>query len=503
MTHTIFKPTAHLLFLSLATLSACSSGGGSQGGDAFQLTVNTGTVNTTSAWVEWDTSLPTTGELEYGIGGVFDQSVLSPTESTHHAVLLNGLTSNTNYQFRVSALTVDGLSVTSRVESFLTATPAPIQPQSDDFFSNNLAQSRWTLVDPTGAAQVRMLASSTGEGVLEFSVPSGVQSTPWMTLDAARLVQHVDDTDVSVEVTFLGAMADNGTGQGLVFEQDESNFARFEFIYNSDKVQVFAATFGNGSLRNMDFVDVQTGPWPSGSPLSMRVTRTGDSFVQEYSPDGLNWSVGATLVSHMELDRTGLLLAAEGPQAAGMTMRVDSFEASQDPISVEDGQKVQDLDAPYLYGMEVQVLDSNTAQLSWNTDEVASGQIEFGRTTEYLDGAIDLSTLAFHQNTLITVLEPSTTYRLRITAMDPAGFSTQVLREITTPADNTVGSPSLEVWQSTDNGNGTRTMRFGQNGFGQPQVNVLGNLSDADEDRVAQVCTLEYRLNGGAWVPVA
>ncbi|MDF1837749.1 MAG: hypothetical protein P1V35_07775 [Planctomycetota bacterium] len=497
--------TAHALIAVLATLASCSSGGGggssSGGGGALNLTVNLGIVDATSAVVSWDTNVPSTGEIFFGENAPFAQSVVSNVEALHHEVTLSGLTSNTPYQFTISAATTDGLTTQSPTQAFATDTASALE--ADDFFANNLDQGRWNLVDPTGAAQLRMLASSTGEGHLELAVPAGVVSSSWMSLQAARLTQPVQDNNQSLQAIFVGGMSNNGTGQGLIFEQDESNFARFDFAYNGSKLQLFAATFSNGSLNRMEFSDLQNGAWPAGSPLGMRVTRTGNSYFQEYSLDGLNWLAGPTLTSNMAVAHAGVVAVAEGAPPAGITMVVDSVESSANPILNEDGLKAADGEGPFVHALQVQALDSANVQLSWSTDEIASAQVEFGRTNQYLDGSISLSNLQFAQSGMLTNLLANTTYFLRITTMDPSGRSSAKLSQVTTPADNTVGSPSLTVWQSTDNGDGTRTVRFGDLGFAQPQINVQGNVQDADEVRLINTVDLHYRLNGGAWVSLA
>ncbi len=500
------RTTTNLLIALVATLASCSSGGESGsdpvvGGEVLSLNVSTGTADASSVLITWDTNLPSTGDIFFGEQLPFSQSAASNTAALHHEVTLSGLTSGTTYQFFVQAATADGLVVDSSLLGFVTA--APTSQDSDDFFANNLDLSRWSLVDPTGAAEVNMLASSTGEGHLQFSVPAGVASSPWMTLDAARLTQAVQDEDQSLQAIFRGAMGDNGTGQGLVFEEDESNFARFEFVYNSNKLQLFAAVFANGSLQNMQFTDLQTGPWAAGGTLGMRVDRVGNAYKQKYTLDGLNWILGPTLTSNMVLGRAGILLASEGNPPAGITMIIDSFQNNASPISNEDGQMALDDRGPFVHGLKVQALDASNVQLSWNTDELASGQVEFGRTSQYLDGQNVLGSMLHSQGTMLTNLLADTTYFLRITSMDDQGHSSVKLAQVTTAPDDTIGSPSLSVWQSTDNGNGTRTVRFGDLGFAQPQVNVLGNVQDADEARLVDTVALDYRLNGGAWISLA
>lgn len=65
-------------------------------------------------------------------------------------------------------------------------------------------------------------------------------------------------------------------------------------------------------------------------------------------------------------------------------------------------------------------------------------------------------------------------------------LSAEGVDDILSPA---AGGPTIEVWY-VDQSN---TLSFGQNGNPQPQINILGNVNDADG-----VATLTYRLNNGS-----
>ncbi|MCP5020870.1 MAG: fibronectin type III domain-containing protein [bacterium] len=496
--------TAKIAYALIATLASCSSGGGGSDptGATLNVTTISGTAGANSILVTWDTNLPSTGELFFGEQAPYTQSIASSSNALHHEVTLTGLNPATTYNYFVRALTTIGLEAESVVQTTAT-TNGTVASASDDFFANNLNLDRWQLVDPTNSAQVRMLSSISNNGQMKFGVPSGVSSSPWMNLNAARLTQTVQNEDITVQAIFTGAMADNGTGQGFVFEEDENNFARFEFVYNSNEVQLFAAVFAGGSLRDMQYSNVHSGAWTAGAPLGLRVVRRGNFYTQEYSLDGSSWLVGPTLTSNMVVSAAGLMVAAEGSPSPGFTMVVDYFETASTPIINEDGQKAMDVEGPFVHNLKVQALDAFNVQLSWHTDEISSADIQYGRTLQYLDGVHHLTSQQFSQSTTLTSLLADTTYFLRITSMDHQGHSSVTLAEVTTPADNTIGSPFLSVWQSTDNGNGTRTVRFGDLGFAQPQINIQGNVQDADEVRLINTVTLDYQLNGGPWTSLA
>ena len=111
--------------------------------------------------------------------------------------------------------------------------------------------------------------------------------------------------------------------------------------------------------------------------------------------------------------------------------------------------------------------------------------------------------MAFQGQAAINGLQANSTYFVQIRALDALGQFSNETFQVSTPSDSTVGAPTFTLWDMPLDGAGTPVARFGDLGFAQPQVNLLGNLQDEDEDRVAQTVTLEYRLGTGPWNAVA
>ena len=505
-------PRLRLLTLTglLSVASSCGSGGGSPGPvdppgppPTLELGQPSALAGLQSATLDWTTNLPTTALVEfYPTEPEATPQVIQVLDlKTQHQLDLTGLTPETTYSYRVTAYGLSGQMVAS---GFLNFTTDPLPKfESDDFYANNLRPDRWTFEDPLGGAELRMLTGSTGEGIMELSVPPGVNSSPWLTLNGARLTQQVEDQDVSIEAMFLSALDQNATGKGLVFEEDDQNWARFDFAFNGGKVQLFAAVFVNGQLQNMVFSNLQTGPWLEGNPLGMRVTRTGNNYLQEYSLDGLTWLPGPTMVSTMTLHKAGLFIAAEGNPPGGITAKVDYVQNQAYPIQNEDGVLAPDVYGPLIYGTTGTVLGPHSVDLAWGTEEPANAEIRYGQTPQMTGGLVTLSSLEYAQTSLIMGLDADTMYFFEIKSLDPLSQeSTEVIARTTAP-DNTIGSPEIAIWDADTDSMGNPVLRFGQRGFAQPQVNLLGNVTDPDEVRLVQTVTLEYRLNQGPWLALA
>jgi hypothetical protein len=76
-----------------------------------------------------------------------------------------------------------------------------------------------------------------------------------------------------------------------------------------------------------------------------------------------------------------------------------------------------DTTAPVISGVSVNTIATSSARISWNTNENATGSIDYGTTTLY-GSNIASATLATSQNITVTGLEPSTVYHFRVTAED-------------------------------------------------------------------------------------
>ncbi|MEZ6021587.1 MAG: hypothetical protein R3F17_16275, partial [Planctomycetota bacterium] len=343
----------------------------------------------------------------------------------------------------------------------------------------------------------------TGEGVLEYEVPVGVHSSPWLTLDATRLTQRVPNSDLALEVVFESGMDREATGQGLVFEQDDQTWARFDFAFNANKLQIFGGTFAGGVLQNMHTTNLQTGAWLDGETLAMRVTRTGNQFVQQYSLQGGPWTTAATFNLPMELNYAGIMLASEGDPSEGIVSRIDSIQNLASPLVNEDGTLATDATGPYPYVAEALHLGDGLVRLAWSTDEPANAVLHYGPTPAMAEGSIDFATDAFQHEWWLGGLELDSQYSFQIESFDALGNRSTKDLIVDVPAEAPLGSPAIALWSQSQTVQGITTVRFGDLGFAQPQINLLGNVSDDDEDRLIQHVTLEYQLDGGAWLPLA
>lgn len=201
--------------------------------------------------------------------------------------------------------------------------------ESDDFNSNSL-DSRWTFVNPLNDGSFNLIGAGTGDAYLELFVPGGTTHNIWKTAkNAVRVMQPAANTDFEVEVKFGSEPLQPLQMQGILVEQDENNWLRFDIFYDDGTLNVFAGSTINGNSRQKIRVGVA-----AGSASYLRVNREGDVWSLDYSADGVNWTTAGNFTQALAVNSTGTFVGNSGP---AFTSQVDYFFNTAAPIVPEDG----------------------------------------------------------------------------------------------------------------------------------------------------------------------
>ncbi|MFZ3384374.1 MAG: DUF1349 domain-containing protein, partial [Candidatus Methanoperedens sp.] len=159
---------------------------------------------------------------------------------------------------------------------------------SDDFNSPTLNESLWKTVDPRNDAQFSMVNTGSPYASLSITIPEGTSHDVYNGNLAPRIMQAAGNSDFEVEVKFQSLMNKTFQMQGIIIEQDELNFLRFDFHSKGQKNWVLSANFTNGSLSQINNREI--GAFTNSAiPLYMRVKRVGNNWTQSYSFDGTHW----------------------------------------------------------------------------------------------------------------------------------------------------------------------------------------------------------------------
>lgn len=203
---------------------------------------------------------------------------------------------------------------------------------SDDFNCVDL-DPVWTYVDPLNGGTWNLVGSATGEACLNLILPAGNAHDAWGAggvNQSIRMMQPASNVDSKIEVRFKTEPSGGFNDQGILVEQDATNWLRAD-VYNPGtglKLFVGKTVAGvNTSLLNADI--------PAGSGAYLLVERSGDTWSVSHSPDGTNWTLGQTFNQAYAVSQVGVY-AANPVDGLAWTSEVDWFFEQDNPVDPED-----------------------------------------------------------------------------------------------------------------------------------------------------------------------
>jgi len=455
------------------------------------------TPGATFATITWKTNEPADSQVDYGLTSSYTDTYFDPVLVTQHTVLLSGLDPSTTYHFQVCSADLGGLTSCEGDFTFTTVSDGGFL--SDDFNHPNLNLGAWEWVDPSGGeARLRLVDTCTSEARIEIELPyGGYEFAPWLTNNAARIMQPVQNTDFEIELKMQTVLDSRYQIVGIVVEEDADTWLRFDCHHTGSQLRVYASVFDAGALVDERKTVISSGAW-LGDPLWLRVQRVGDQWTQSYSFDGLAWFANeSTLTFACVPTKAGVFAGNEEPPYVGLLAAFDYAFNAATPIEPEDQGCPSDGTVPFLYSALGRPVSDTAVRVDWATDERTSGEVRWGTTAgDYPFGPQSGQTLVYEDYAIISGLLPDTEYHLQITVQDgngnPAVQSSDIV--VSTGPPGFDGLPNFEVWYATPNAQNEPVLSFGQLGNPQQWVNILGNVTD---DVGGEVETLTYSLNGG------
>lgn len=266
----------------------------------------------------------------------------------------------------------DGESSSATVNVMVVSGSNPSGLISDNFDGLSLDDSVWSLYDPVGSATI-----SQAGGQLSFSVPSGVENSVWNNgVRAPSVMQAVNDADFDVIAKFDSQLIGRYQGQGILVEQDENNVIRFDFYQNDtgSTLRIFTGIIDNGN-PSQQVKTVIT----NATPQYLRVTRTGDEWVESYSYDGINWSIATRFIHNISVNKVGLFANNFDVNAPAYTVLVDEFVVIGEvqnltPVAVDDPEAATTLEDTPVTTVNVLLNDTVVDNAVINTYDLVSNK---------------------------------------------------------------------------------------------------------------------------------
>jgi regulation of enolase protein 1 (concanavalin A-like superfamily) len=150
------------------------------------------------------------------------------------------------------------------------------------------------------------------------------------TNKAPRLLQATTNTDFKFEVKFETAPKVKHQLQGIIVQQNDNVFLRFDVFYNTSSVQLFIAFVdgASGNVTTHKSISLPT------SPNYRQVIRTGDNWMFRYSSDGSTW-IDVTFSQQMNVKEVGVFAGTVGVNPKFLSS-VDYFIDLDQPINDDD-----------------------------------------------------------------------------------------------------------------------------------------------------------------------
>ncbi|NOY83379.1 MAG: hypothetical protein GXO96_00900, partial [Nitrospirae bacterium] len=379
-------------------------------------------TNPTGTVITWSTDEAASSLVQYGTTTSYgSDSVLNSTPLTSHSRTLSELDSNTTYQYRVVSSDAAGNTATSGNFTFTTTSvPDTIPPQLSKISANNLSDTTANIIWNTDEAATSLVEYGT---TTEYDDSSELGSTLVTTHN--RLLSSLSpDTTYHYRVISQDSAGNTRTSE---------NFSFTTALAPDTTPPLLSEVSADNIIDTLAIIT-----WRSNESANSRV---------EYGTDptsyGSSTPLSSTLVTEHQLILSNLSSTEDyyyrviSEDAAGNATTSDGFT-----FTTAD---VPDTTPPNLLNINANNLTTTTTRITWNTNESATGRVEFGKTSAYGQSTLPNQSLSFMHEVILDELTPETLYHYRVESMDAAGnlrrsanqnFTTPSLPSDTTPPEN-------------------------------------------------------------------
>ncbi|NTW89835.1 MAG: hypothetical protein HGB37_02935 [Candidatus Moranbacteria bacterium] len=362
-------------------------------------------ITTGKATISWGTSRSADSKIAYGTKrGKYGEDEISNSDQTgSHSVNLTNLDAGTSYYYRAKWTDEDGNTGESEEQSFQTADAPTVKDVSVRNIGLDSALVRFT---SKGASEVKIFYGPT----TGFGGSKTISTSSSETTYTAELPGLQDGTKYYYKINTFDADGKEYEGTVLDF-----------------------ATLPRPKISNVRIQQVAN--TAQSTILVTWITNTEISSIVSYAPEGKpdasrdEVSVALTTGEHKMIIRgllpqTGYVLTVRGRDKAGNE-------------AVSDSQRLTtatDTRPPQMSGISIKtaIVPSVTsssqesmaqAVVSWNTDEPATSQVEFGEGTgtAYAQKTQEDGNLTTNHLVIVSGLSPSKVYHLRTISADAAG----------------------------------------------------------------------------------
>ncbi|PIR63233.1 MAG: hypothetical protein CO156_04265 [Candidatus Pacebacteria bacterium CG_4_9_14_3_um_filter_40_12] len=386
-------------------------------------------ITTKKATISWSTSRTSDSKIQFGTsrGKYNDVEPSNSDQVTNHSIDLTGLKPGTKYYYKAKWTDEDGNTGSSEENEFTTS-PAPTVK---DVVAKNIGLDT-AIIEFTSkdASKVKVYYGTSSDfgGVKEMSTSTSE------TTYTAELTGLADGTKYYYKINTFDSEDEEYEGTVLDFEtlpRPKISGVRIQQVSNTAQSTLLIT-------------------WNTNTAVSSII-----SYYPENNPSAVKDEVNIDLISgeHQMIIRglapqTNYNLVVKGRDKIGnqavsdsqrLTTATDTRPAQISKLFVEGSVIPQ----------TASTAQESTAQLivSWNTDEPATSQVEFGEGTgvTYAQKTQEDSNLTYNHLVIISGLTPSKVYHLRALSKDTAGNIAKSIDTVTITPKTTENALNLVI----------------------------------------------------------
>jgi hypothetical protein len=362
-------------------------------------------ITTKKATITWTTSRTADSKIQFGTSSGSYNSVepSNSTQVTGHTITLSGLQPGTTYYYKAKWTDEDGNTETSSEKTFTTAPPPTVKDVTTSSIGLDSAIIGFTT---TGASSIKIYYGTTTAFGLAKTLSTSVDETAY----TAELGGLTDGTKYYYKITTFdtdGSEYDNQVNDFTTLPRPKITNVRIQQVANTAQTTLLVTWTTNTEVSSIVTFYPEGNPTAAKDEVSVALTKGVHKMI-----------VGGLL------PQTQYILSVRGRDKVGNE-------------AVSDTQKVNtsvDTRPPQISDLHIEAVNTprvptsgqeSTAQIvvSWNTDEPATSQVEFGEGsgTTYAQKTQEDSALTNNHLVIISNLSAAKVYHLRANSRDKAG----------------------------------------------------------------------------------
>lgn len=366
---------------------------------------SSGSLTTKKATITWTTSRSSDSKIQYGTtsGSYGSVEPSNSSQVSSHSIQLTGLTAGTTYYYKAKWTDEDGNTGTSDEKSFTTISA----PNTKEVTAKNISLTSAIIqFTSSNASKVKIYYGKT----TSFGGAKETSTSTTETTYTSELTGLDDGVKYYYKINTFDADSSEYEGNIYSFEtlpRPKISSVRIQQVSNTAQSTILVSWTTNTEVSSIVTY------YPEGKPTDAR--------------DEVNVALTKgehRMIVRSLLPQTDYILIVKGRDKIGNEASSDSqrLTTATDtrPPQISD-LNIEGTNIPPVQ----QTAQEQTAQLivSWNTDEPATTQVEFGEGTgvSYAQKTQEDSNLTMNHLVIISGLTPSKVYHLRAASKDKAG----------------------------------------------------------------------------------